>query len=139
MSAPIATLATPRLPQVPRGWPLLPVPDAEGRLAWPDGPASVRQTIEAILRTTPGEQLMRPAFGAGLAAQLHAPNDVATRAQMHDAVRAALKRYEPRIVVDRVDVEPGSDAREVLVTIAYRLVLTSEARRLQARVPVGAA
>jgi hypothetical protein len=139
MSGPIATTRRPNLPRIAGGWPLLPVPDADGRLDWPDGPASVRQTIEAILRTTPGEQLMRPRFGAGVAAMLHAPNDVGTRAQMHDAIRAALKRYEPRIIVDRVDVAPSADLREVLVGIAYRLVLTNEPRRIEARVPMGAA
>jgi uncharacterized protein len=138
MSGPILTTAKPSLPQVARGWPLLPVPGVDGTLAWPDPVVSVRQMIEVILRTAPGEQLMRPRFGAGTAAMLHAPNDLTTRAQMHDAIASALKLYEPRIVVDRVDVDTAPDPREVLVTIAYRLVLTGEARTLQANVPVGA-
>src|SRR5437764_9966712 len=138
MSGPILTTAKPSLPQVACGWPLLPVPDGDGSLSWPDPLVSVRQMIEVILRTAPGEQLMRPRFGAGTAAMLHAPNDLTTRAQMHDAIVAALKLYEPRILADRVDVDPGADPREVLVTIAYRLVLTGESRTLQASVPLGA-
>jgi hypothetical protein len=138
MSGPLLTTAKPVLPQVARGWPLLPVPDADGRLGWPDPAESVRQMIWVILSTAPGEQLMRPRFGAGTAAMLHAPNDLTTRAQMHDAIVAALELHEPRIVADRVDVDPAPDPREVLVTIAYRLVLTGEARSLQARVPLGA-
>ncbi len=138
MSGPILTNAKPTLPQIARGWPLLPVPDEEGKLAWPDPVISVREMIEVILRTAPGEQLMRPRFGAGAAAMLHSPNDLTTRAQMHDAIVTALKLYEPRILADRVDVDPGPDPREVLVTIAYRLVLTGETRRLEARIPVGA-
>lgn len=138
MSGPILTTARPSVPQVARGWPLLPVPDGEGTLAWPEPVASVRQMIEVILRTAPGEQLMRPSFGAGTASMLHAPNDLTTRAHMHDGIVAALKLYEPRIVADRVDVDPGPDPREVLVTIAYRLVLTGESRTLEARVALGA-
>ena len=137
MSGPILTTSKPALPQVARGWPLLPVPDTDGSLAWPDPVISVRQMIEVILRTAPGEQLMRPNFGAGTAAMLNAPNDLTTRAQMHDGIVTALKVYEPRIVTDRVDVDPGADPREVLVSIAYRLVLTGEARTLQVSVPVG--
>jgi hypothetical protein len=137
MSGPILTDAKPSLPPVARGWPLLPVPDADGTLAWPEPLVSVRQMIEVILRTAPGEQLMRPRFGAGTASLLHAPNDLTTRAQMHDGIVAALKLYEPRILADRVDVDPGPDPREVLVTIAYRLVLTGESRTLQARIPLG--
>ncbi len=138
MSGPILTTTKPRLPQVACGWPLLPVPDTDGVLAWPDPMISVRQMIEVILRTAPGELLMRPRFGAGTAAMLHAPNDLTTRATMHDAIVTGLKLYEPRIVVDRVDVDPGTDPREVLVTIAYRLVLTGAAGTLQASIPVGA-
>lgn len=138
MSGPILTNAKPSLPQIARGWPLLPVPGGDGTLAWPDPLLSVRQMIEVILRTAPGEQLMRPGFGAGTAAMLHAPNDLPTRARMHDQIAAALKLYEPRIIADRVDVDPAPDPREVLVTIAYRLVLTGETRTVQARVLVGA-
>ena len=138
MSGPILTDAKPSLPQIARGWPLLPVPGEDGTLAWPDPLISVRQMIEVILRTAPGEQLMRPRFGAGTAAMLHAPNDLPTRARMHEQIVAALKLYEPRIVADRVDIDPGPDPREVLVTIAYRLVMTGETRTIQARIPVGA-
>jgi len=137
MSGPLLTDAKASLPRIARGWPLLPVPAEDGTLAWPDPLLSVRDMIEVILRTAPGEQLMRPRFGAGTAAMLHAANDLPTRARMHDQIVAALKLYEPRIAVDRVDIDSGPDAREVLVTIAYRLVLTGEARALQARIPVG--
>ena len=56
-----------RLPGPPIGWPLLPVPGANGELGYPESLAdSVRQQLQVILSTRPGEQLMRPGFGAGL-------------------------------------------------------------------------
>ena len=61
----------------PIGWPLLSLPDDHGQLGYPDLAESVRQTIRAILVTRPGEQLMRPDFGAGLELLLHEPNSVA--------------------------------------------------------------
>src|SRR5215475_13064300 len=124
MSGPTVTDAKPSLPQVARGWPLLPVPDEDGTLAWPDPVASVRQMIEVILRTAPGEQLMRPQFGAGLEAVMHAPNTLATRALVHDQIIAALRAYEPRVLIDRVDVDTTDDPRELAVTLSYRLTLT---------------
>ena len=138
MSGPIATTGKPNLPSMPVGWPLLPVPDSDGQLNWPDGPTSVRQMIEVILRTAPGEQLMRPLFGAGLEAMIHEPNTLTTRARVHDAIVDAVLRYEPRVILDRVDVDVGSDPRELLVTLSYRLTLTGAPVQLQARVPVGA-
>lgn len=139
MTGPLYTSGKAKLPSVAVGWPLLPVPDADGRLRWPDAPTSVRELIEAILRTTPGEQLMRPAFGAGLEALIHQPNSLTVRAEAQDRITAALKRYEDRILVDAVDVDSGADPRELIVTIAYRLRLTGTAGQISARVPVGTA
>jgi len=104
------------------GWPLLPLPDESGALAWPELAQSVRDGIRVILSTRPGEQLMRPDFGGGLDRLLHAPNTVATRRQMRDLVRDALARWEKRILLDAVEVwevegEPGA----LRVEIAFRL------------------
>lgn len=137
MSGPVLTTQRPRLPRLATGWPLLPVPDAEGRLHWPDPARSVRETIEALLRTTPGERLMRPGLGAGLEALLHQPNTLETRARAHDAIVATLRTHETRIILDRVEVDEGTDPGELRVTISYRLALTGEAGRIAARIPVG--
>jgi hypothetical protein len=137
MSGPVLTTRRPQLPRVAVGWPLLPVPDAEGLLNWPDPARSVRETIEALLRTTPGEQLMHPLLGAGLEALLHQPNTLETRARAHDAIAETLRTHEKRILLDRIQVDQGSNPGELLVTIAYRLALTGEPGRIAARIPVG--
>jgi len=138
MSGPIATSSgmAPARPGV--GWPLLPLPDADGALGWPDPALSVRQMIEVILRTAPGEQLMRPGFGAGLETLINTPNTLTTRARAQEAVVNAVGAYEPRVILDRVDVDVGADPREMVVTLAYRLTLTGEAGQITATVPVGA-
>lgn len=116
----------PQLYAEPIGWPLLAVPDDNGQLHYPDLAASVRQMIEVLLSTRPGEQLMRPGFGAGLENLLAEPNTVATRARIRDLVDDALKRWEPRIAVEGIAVDPVSGAASgvadgVRVEIAYRL------------------
>ncbi|WP_157270204.1 GPW/gp25 family protein [Azohydromonas aeria] len=119
----------------PIGWPLLPVPDAQGRLQYPDLARSVREMIQVLLSTRPGEQLMRPGFGAGLENLLTEPNTVATRARIKELVEDALKQWEPRIVVDGVAVDPVADpasgvADGVRVEIAYRLKRTGTPARV---------
>ena len=107
------------------GWPLLPLPDAGGSLPYPTLEASVRESIRVILSTRPGEQLMRPDFGAGLDRLLHEPNTLATRRAIRDLVHAALSRWERRIVIDRVEVwEVAGEPAHVSVEIAYRLART---------------
>ncbi len=107
------------------GWPLLPLPDAHGRLEYPSLEAGVRESIRVILSTRPGEQLMRPEFGAGLERLLHEPNTLATRRAIRDLVQASLGRWERRLVLDRVDVrEVAGEPTHVSVEIAYRLART---------------
>lgn len=131
MSSP--TLAT-RFAE-PIGWPLLPVPDDNGELHYPTLAHSVRELIEVLLSTRPGEQLMRPGFGAGLENLLNEPNTVATRSRIKDLVDDALKRWEQRITVDGIAVDPVGDAGSgvadaVRVEIAYRLKRTGTPARV---------
>ena len=91
-----------RIPPEPLGWPLLPTP-LSGGLVYPSLEESVRQSIRIILLTRPGEQLMRPRFGAGLASYLHGPNTLTMRRRIRDRIEESLNRWEPRIILDSVD------------------------------------
>src|SRR5262245_12843603 len=114
----MTTTALPR----PIGWPLLQLPDADGRMRYPTLEDSVSQMIEVILRTRPGEQLMRPDFGAGLDRFLQEPNTPDTRRRIRELVAAAIARWETRIALDRVEVtEVPARPAHVRVEIAYHL------------------
>jgi phage baseplate assembly protein W len=103
-------------------WPLLPVPDRNGHLRFPSLEESVRQSIQIILRTGPGERIMRPEFGGGLERLLHEQNTLTTRRQIRDLITESLERWEKRIILDRVDVWEIEDRpTAVRVEIAYRL------------------
>ncbi|MFB7666122.1 GPW/gp25 family protein [Kitasatospora sp. NPDC056138] len=95
----------------------------QGGLAWASGMALVRQSIETILDTEPGERVMRPDFGCGLRRYLMAPNNAATRAALSEQVADALTRWEPRIRVTEVAVTAAEEPTMVWIDIAYvRLV-----------------
>ncbi|NPC44590.1 GPW/gp25 family protein [Nocardioides sp. zg-1230] len=103
--------------------PLLP---QDGRIAWVDGMELVRQSIETILETEPGERIMLPGFGCGLRRYLMAPNTVSTRAAIQQDVEAALSTWEPRIRLVEVSVTPG--ARPTMVWIGISYVRVSDLR-----------
>lgn len=122
----------------PIGWPLLPLPDAGGTLAWPTLEESVGQLIRVVLQTRPGEQLMRPAFGAGLENFLHEPNTLTTHRRIRDLVTSSLARWERRIIVDDVAVAaPPGDPTQVRIEIAYRLRRTGVPSRLGVTLQLG--
>ena len=112
------------------GWPLLPLPDEHGQLAWPTLEQSVAQQIRVILQTRPGEQLMRPTFGAGLENFLHEPNTLTTHRRIRDTITSSLGQWEPRIIVDDVSVTPvNGQPGQVRIEIGYRLRRTGAALR----------
>ena len=128
---------------VPIGWPLLPVPDAagphRGKLRFPELGASVRQNLRVILSTRPGEQLMRPGYGAGLSEFFHEPNNLTTRRRIHERVTESIRRWETRVELDRVDVVADEQRPGVLrLEIAYRLRRNGEARTLSAQLDLAA-
>ena len=93
--------------------------DRSGRLDYASGPEKVRQSIQIILDTEPGERIMRPAFGCGLRRFLMKPNTTPTRALIQREVGLSLRAWEPRIDVQSVEVTPGEDPSLVLIEIFY--------------------
>lgn len=115
----------------PIGWPLLPFPDHHGRLNYPTLEESVRQMIQVILQTRPGEQLMRPGFGAGLEDFVNEQNTITTRRRIKDLITESIERWEPRIIVNRVDVNAPPDAPTIIrVEIGYQLKRTGLFRQM---------
>lgn len=91
-----------------------------GAVGYRSGADKVRQSIEVILRTEPGERVMRPRFGCPLRQFLMEPNTVGTRSRLERAVTDALEAYEPRIQLTRVLASPGDDPSLVHLAIRYR-------------------
>jgi uncharacterized protein len=121
----------------PVSWPFLPKPQG-GVLAYPTLEQSVKDSIRIILTTCPGEQLMRPRYGAGLQNYLDEGNTVALRRQLQSAILTNLQNYENRITVDAVDVDPVAGApAEVQVQIHYRLLRTNLAQQVSVQLQVG--
>jgi phage baseplate assembly protein W len=119
-------------------WPLLPLPDANGHLHFPDLSSSVRESIKIILRTRPGERIMRPVFGGGLEDLLHEQNTLTTRRQIRDLITESLERWEKRILLDRVDVwEIEHQPNSVRVEIAYRLRRINQPQQLGLTMQLG--
>jgi phage baseplate assembly protein W len=114
----------------PISWPFLPAPE-NGQLSFNSLEQSVRDSIRIILTTRPGEQLMQPLFGAGLQNYLDEGNTVTIRRQIQQAITDNLQKYETRITVDTVEVEPVPGApSQIHVQIYYRLLRTNAPQQI---------
>jgi Bacteriophage baseplate protein W len=104
----------------------------DGRIAWSEGEANVRESIQVILSTERLERVMLPDFGGGLGAYLFEPNSAATRHRLAETIAAALADWEPRIVVEGVAVDENpADPQSVVAAITYHLVATQARERLR--------
>lgn len=113
------------------GWPLLPLPDRNGELHYPTLETSIRQMVEVILRTRPGEQLMRPEFGAGLEDFLQEQNTIVVRRQIRDQITQGLEQWERRMILNRVEVfEVPDRPTHLRIEIAYQLRRTGTVERV---------
>src|SRR5437763_14693799 len=80
----------------------------DGRAVWSEGELNVRESICIVLRTRPGERLMRPDFGCGLDRYLVEPNNISTLRITQAEVKRNLVRWERRVSVndDVVAINP---------------------------------
>ncbi len=92
--------------------------DGRGRTAITDYDAHVRDMIEQVLFTAPGERLNRPTFGSGLRQLVFAPNsdELATATQL--LVQGALQEWLGNVIEVR-DVQVSADDSALRVQVAY--------------------
>lgn len=91
------------------------------------GAEAIRQAIWLLLKTRPGERVMRPEYGCDLHRLLFAPNDDTTAGLAIHYVRTALARWEPRIEILRLDANRHPERPERLVIeLEYAIKATRE-------------
>lgn len=90
--------------------------DGHGRTARTGAPEHVRDLIEQVLFTSPGERLMRPDIGAGLLALVFEPNSGTLAAALQMLVQSALQQHLSHLIaVNAVSVEHIDATLEVSV------------------------
>lgn len=99
--------------------------DGRRRTAAASGAEHVRDLIEQLLFTQPGERVNRPEFGSGVLQLVFAAGSPEVAATVEFLVRGALQQYlARRIAVERVEVSV-LDAR-LVIEIRYTIIATGE-------------
>jgi phage baseplate assembly protein W len=113
------------------GWSFPVAPDVRGRVSPSHRERDIEEAILMILLTPKGQRVMRPEFGCEIHELVFAPNDATTAGLAAYYVQEALRMWEPRINVVRVDANPDleNDGR-LLVEIDYQIKSTYDQRSL---------
>ena len=103
--------------------------DATGRTAVPANAQTwVREVLEMVLFTAPGERVMRPTFGTGVHQLVFEPASEELTAATGHLVRSALQQWLSEwIEVQHIEVRP-LDAT-LSVTVSYRVRSTGTLER----------
>jgi phage baseplate assembly protein W len=101
--------------------------DQHGRTATTDDDDHIRDLIEQLLFTSPGERVNRPDFGSGLQQMVFAPNSVELAAALQFTTQAALQRYLGDLIdLQQLDVQAQDST--LTVTVNYVVRKTKQSR-----------
>jgi uncharacterized protein len=104
--------------------------DGRGRTAEAGHDEHIRQMIEQVLFTSPGERVNRPTFGCGLAQLVFAPNSDELAAATQYLVQGALQQWLGDLIqVEDVLVESDDSTLRVAVQYVVRRTQQREVAR----------
>jgi uncharacterized protein len=110
-----------------KGWRFPITVNAKGGINSSEGPQRISDAIWVIIKTSLGERLMRPTFGAGVNDFVFQSNSSVIRTQLVASIKQALLKWEPRINIKQVKADPVPDEpSQVLVSIEYTIRDTNE-------------
>lgn len=102
--------------------------DRRGRTAETSDEEHIRDLIEQVLFTSPGERVNRPTFGSGVMQLVFAPNSEALAAATQLTVQSALQQWLGDLI-EVEDVQVTSEDASLQVLIQY-VIRRSQERRV---------
>jgi uncharacterized protein len=109
--------------------------DGRGRTAGADENQHIRQMIEQLIFTNPGERVNRPTFGSGLLQLIFAPNSPELAATVQFTMEAAIQQWLGDVIeLENLEVTAVDSA--LTVELSYSIRRTSEQQTLSLSRPI---
>lgn len=110
------------------------VDSATGGVAQQRGDEKLKENIIHILLTRIGERTMRRTYGGGVHDLVHDPNNDALRALAQHQVARGITQWEPRVLLQGIDVT--QEEGQVFIRVRYVVRRTNQAESVS--LPIGA-
>ena len=109
------------------GWSFPPAFDkASGEVRMLKGEEDIKSSLEVLLSTRPGERIMQPLFGCNLDIMMFESLDTTLKTEMRDLIQKAILYFEPRIDVEKIELETQDEQNELIhITIIYTVRSTN--------------
>lgn len=92
---------------------------------------AIKNSLYNIFSTKKGDMILNPTFGSSLDMFLFEKITPIMGQKIGDTIYSTIKQYEPRIILNRVDVYPKPDENLYKVNIYYRYLGLSELMEMQ--------
>ena len=80
---------------------------------------AIKQSLKILLFTNQGERLFQPEIGSPLNNLLFEPVDIITTQAIKKSIQNTIQKYEPRVLLDLVDVVPNEDENTYEISIFF--------------------
>jgi uncharacterized protein len=99
--------------------------DMRGRTATTDDATHIRDMVEQLLFTAPGERVNNPDLGSGLLQMVFAPNSTELAAALQFTTQAAVQRYLGDLI-DLQQLDVTAQDATLSVTVKYIIRATQQ-------------
>ncbi len=82
----------------------------------------INESIQQILGTSPGERVMLPEFGSRLRELLFEPNNAILKSLVRVYVIDAIRQWEKRVIVKKVQIDNDPDQAFLNIHIFYTII-----------------
>ena len=112
-----------------KGWSFPPTFDnASGEVQMLQGEDDIQSSLRVLLATKLGERVMQPLFGCNLDAMVFELLDTTLKTEMKNLIERAILFFEPRINIDKIDVDSQNDLNGVVIITVNYVVRSTNTR-----------
>ncbi|MFZ6658101.1 GPW/gp25 family protein [Undibacterium sp. TJN19] len=113
------------------GWSFPPEFIKRGDVQMVSAEQDIRQSLLILMSTNPGERVMQPSFGCGLKHQVYENVNESTITILKDLIKRAVIFYEPRVVLESIEVDKSQIYEGRLdLELIYRIITTNTRHNL---------
>ena len=101
-----------------------------GNISSADEDKHIKDLIEQVLFTDPGERVNLPEFGCGLKSFIFSPNDKILETTLQVSITASLQKWLDHLIIVK-DVVVDVEEEKLYITIKYKKIRTGEENTLE--------
>ena len=83
---------------------------------------AIKAAVKHLILTYPGERPFQPELGTGIRRMLFENLDYCTAARISQEISRTIKKYEKRVILNRVRVDPDPDNNRFDVSIEFEII-----------------